>query len=190
MAAQIGIVETLPTEEVDGVIKIEDTEESVSFTVKTKGADGLSMGDKVGFVNKGGKATVIRTVDDAPSRKNDTDTGSRAEALTDGIETAGRTRLHKKIGKVTVDVDIQNISKRNLTAVLALTLGGLGMHKFLLGLKKEGYIMLAAFFLGVFLFMIPTFAVIVLALAEGVKYLTMKDEAFNETYLENKKAWF
>jgi TM2 domain-containing membrane protein YozV len=179
MTTQTGRIKSLPSADADGVILIDDAEQdTATFTSKTKGAKGLEVGDKVGFVNKDGKASLIKRVN--KSKKSES-SGKR--------DTSDRTKLHQTFGKAVIDIDIQNVSKRHLTAVFAFFLGGIGAHKFFLGLKKEGYIMLAAFFLGIFLFTIPTLLAILLAWVEGLKYLTMKDEDFNETYINGRKPW-
>ena len=74
-------------------------------------------------------------------------------------------------------------SKRVLAGVLAIVLGGLAIHKFILGYTKTGIIQL-----------ILTFAtcglVGLISLIEGIIYLTKTDEEFIYTYQTNKKEWF
>lgn len=74
-------------------------------------------------------------------------------------------------------------SKRILAGVLAIVLGGLAVHKFILGYTKTGIIQL-----------ILTFAtcglVGLISLIEGIIYLTKTDEEFINTYQVNKKEWF
>ncbi|WP_422090077.1 TM2 domain-containing protein [Tenacibaculum ovolyticum] len=86
-------------------------------------------------------------------------------------------------------------SKRVLAGVLAILLGGFGVHKFILGYTKEGVIMLGATLLcvvlmcvliGAFLIYIPW----IIGLVEGIIYLTKSDEEFIETYQVNQKGWF
>lgn len=86
-------------------------------------------------------------------------------------------------------------SKRVLAGVLAIILGGLGVHKFILGYTKEGLILLGGTLLsmvlmcvliGVFLIYIPW----IIGLVEGIIYLTKSDEEFIETYQVNQKGWF
>jgi TM2 domain-containing membrane protein YozV len=72
--------------------------------------------------------------------------------------------------------------------LVAIILGGLGIHKFMLGLPKEGWALLAATFLGA-AFGFPWAATLV-GVAEGVIYLTKTDADFHHTYVVGKKPWF
>ncbi|WP_353428872.1 TM2 domain-containing protein [Paracoccus denitrificans] len=74
--------------------------------------------------------------------------------------------------------------------LLALFLGGLGIHKFYLGQTTAGIIMLLVSVLGAILLFIPTFIVGIIAFIEGIIYLTKSDEDFYQTYEVGKKAWF
>lgn len=87
--------------------------------------------------------------------------------------------------------------KKIVAGICAILLGSFGVHKFILGYTTEGLIMLGAFAvifvisiitcgIGAFLFMIPS----VIALVEGIMYLTKSDEEFAQTYIVNKKPWF
>lgn len=86
-------------------------------------------------------------------------------------------------------------SKRVLAGVLAIVLGGLGVHKFVLGYNTEGLILLggtlaslvlSCVIIGAFTIVIPG----LIGLIEGIIYLTKSDEEFVYTYQTNKKAWF
>lgn len=86
-------------------------------------------------------------------------------------------------------------NKKILVGILAIILGSLGVHKFLLGYNKEGFILLgftlisyvlACFIIGAFLVWIPG----VIGLIEGIIYLTKTDEEFYNTYQVGKKPWF
>ena len=74
-------------------------------------------------------------------------------------------------------------SKRIAAGILALMLGGFGVHKFYLGYTKAGIlqIVISIFTCG---------AGGVIAVAEGIVYLTKSDQEFVHTYQTNKKAWF
>jgi len=78
---------------------------------------------------------------------------------------------------------------------LAIFLGSLGVHKFLLGYQKEGFILLGVTIatyvlscvgIGLLFVWIPG----VIGLVEGILYLTKSDEEFYNTYQANKKPWF
>ncbi len=62
---------------------------------------------------------------------------------------------------------------RVVAALLAILLGGIGIHKFYLGSTGWGIVYLLFFWT-----LIPAFV----ALIEGIIYLTMTDEAFQEKY--------
>lgn len=74
--------------------------------------------------------------------------------------------------------------------LLALFLGGLGIHKFYLGYNRAGVIHLLCIFPGLFLFSIPTFIIFIISLIEGIIYLTKTDEDFHQTYEVGKRSWF
>ena len=82
-------------------------------------------------------------------------------------------------------------NKKILAGVLAILLGGLGVHKFVLGYNKEGIIMLVVtLVLGVLTCGISASLMGVISLIEGIIYLTKSDEEFYQTYQVGKKAWF
>ena len=82
-------------------------------------------------------------------------------------------------------------SKEKMVAgVFAIVLGGLGIHKFYLGYKTAGIIHLLIFFIGMIPIFIGTIAISVIALIEGVIYLTKSDEEFEQTYVMSKREWF
>lgn len=76
----------------------------------------------------------------------------------------------------------QQENKKIVAGILAILLGGLGVHKFILGYTKEGVIQLILGFLCGVGF--------VIGLIEGIIYLTKTDEEFYQTYQVGKKGWF
>lgn len=81
--------------------------------------------------------------------------------------------------------------KKVAAGVCALLLGGFGVHKFILGYTTEGLIMLFANILGlIFLCGIPSIVIAVIAIIEGITYLTKSDEEFSQTYIIGRKGWF
>jgi TM2 domain-containing membrane protein YozV len=78
-------------------------------------------------------------------------------------------------------------NKKVVAGILAILLGSLGVHKFYLGYKKEGIIMLLITVLTCFIFSAVTG---VIGLVEGILYLTKTDEEFENTYVKNQKSWF
>ena len=75
-------------------------------------------------------------------------------------------------------------SKRVMCGVLAILLGGLGIHKFVLGITGAGIIMI--------LITVITCGTVgpIIGLIEGIIYLTKSDAEFIQTYQVEKKAWF
>ncbi len=81
-----------------------------------------------------------------------------------------------------------------VAGLLAIFLGGLGIHKFYLGFTVPGIIFLLINTVGfaitwVMLF-IPNILVGIFVLIEGIIYLTKTDEEFYQTYVVEKKQWF
>ena len=82
-------------------------------------------------------------------------------------------------------------NKKILAGILAVVLGSLGIHKFILGYNKEGIIMLAVtIVLGAFTCGIGASLMGIVGLIEGIIYLTKSDEEFYNTYQVGKKPWF
>jgi TM2 domain-containing membrane protein YozV len=77
-------------------------------------------------------------------------------------------------------------SKKMMAGILAILLGGLGIHKFVLGITTPGLIMLLVSVLTCFV-AYPVMHVI--GIIEGVMYLTKSDQEFYQTYIIEKKAW-
>ncbi len=77
--------------------------------------------------------------------------------------------------------------KKVMAGILAIILGSLGIHKFVLGYTTEGVIMLLVSILSCgMLAVIPS----VIGIVEGIMYLTKSDEEFVRTYIQSKKGWF
>lgn len=82
-------------------------------------------------------------------------------------------------------------NKKVLAGILAILVGGLGIHKFILGYNKEGIILLiCTLVLGILTCGLAGCIVWVITLVEGIIYLTKSDEEFYQTYQVNKKPWF
>ncbi|MDT0620838.1 TM2 domain-containing protein [Croceitalea vernalis] len=119
--------------------------------------------------------------------------GDAKEAASDFADEAKKTAnefsdgLNKAVGG--------SENKKILAGILAIILGSLGVHKFILGYQKEGFILLGVtilgyattcFVIGTFFFWIPG----LIGLIEGIIYLTKSDEEFYNTYQVGKKPWF
>lgn len=73
-------------------------------------------------------------------------------------------------------------NKKVVAGILAILVGVFGIHKFYLGYSKEGVIQLI---LGLLCGIGG-----IIALVEGILYLTKSDEEFYQTYQVGKKGWF
>jgi hypothetical protein len=76
------------------------------------------------------------------------------------------------------------------SATRRIVLGVFGVHKFYLGYQMEGIIMLVVSVIGFFLCGLPSTAIAVIGLVEGILYLTKPDEEFVKTYVRGRKPWF
>ena len=77
------------------------------------------------------------------------------------------------------------VSKKTGAGILALFLGNLGVHKFMLGLTTGGLTMLV-----LCLLLIPIPFLTIVSFVEGVIYLSKSDDQFYQDYAVRKKQWF
>lgn len=75
-------------------------------------------------------------------------------------------------------------NKKLVCGILGILLGGLGVHKFVLGYTTEGIIQIVI--------SIVSCGIVggFIGLIEGIIYLTKTDEEFYQMYQVNKKGWF
>ena len=73
--------------------------------------------------------------------------------------------------------NIDEDKNKTVAGVLALLLGGLGIHKFYLGQIGKGI---------VYIIFCWTYIPAILALIEGIQILSMTEEKFQEKYVTNK----
>ena len=81
-------------------------------------------------------------------------------------------------------------SKKMVSALLAILLGSFGVHEFYLGNQKSAIIRLVISLVGFVVCGIPTIVMSIISIVEGVKYLMMTDEEFEQTYVVGSKDWF
>ncbi len=83
---------------------------------------------------------------------------------------------------------------KTAAGLLAIFLGGLGIHKFYLGFTGPGLVYLLTNTIGFavtwMLLFIPNIALGIMATIEGIIYLTKSDEEFEQLYIVQKKKWF
>lgn len=101
--------------------------------------------------------------------------------------------VYQAIGSTTSSTSER--SKDKVAAgLLAIFLGGLGIHKFYLGYTGPGLVFLlintVGLILCLFLLFIPNIILGIIALIEGIIYLTKTDEEFQKQYVENRRSWF
>lgn len=137
------------------------------------------LGDKAEEAFDKAKDAAKDAAEDAKEAASDFADGAKetAKEFSEGLKSAGGE------------------NKKILAGVLAIIVGSLGVHKFILGYNKEGFILLGlsvvsyvlvCFIIGAFLLYIP----ILIGLIEGIIYLTKSDEEFYNTYQVGKKPWF
>jgi TM2 domain-containing membrane protein YozV len=78
-------------------------------------------------------------------------------------------------------------SNKIAAGICGILLGGLGIHKFILGYNTAGIIMLLVSILscGTVYFVMH-----IIGLIEGIIYLTKSDDEFVRTYVDGRKEWF
>ncbi len=129
-------------------------------------------------------------LDDAKKRTNEfsEDTRRSAHEFSEGAKRTAdefSQGAHETFGNKPGD------NKKILAGVLAIILGGFGVHKFVLGYMKEGIIILViTLILGILTCGIAGWVMGILGLIEGIIYLTKSDEEFYATYQVGKKPWF
>ena len=80
---------------------------------------------------------------------------------------------------------------RVVAGVFALLLGAFGVHKFYLGYFSTGFIMLSAsLLLGMISFGVAAAVVWVIGVVEGIVYLSMSQEEFDDAYVRHRRVWF
>jgi len=78
---------------------------------------------------------------------------------------------------------IPGADKKIAAGICGILIGGLGVHKFILGYTKEGIIQIVI--------TICTCGIGgIIGFIEGIIYLTKSDEDFVNTYITNKRGWF
>ena len=91
-------------------------------------------------------------------------------------------------------------NKKMSAGLCAILLGGLGIHKFILGYNTAGWvyvgiligsILLTCLTVGIIPIVVLTGPIMgIISLIEGIMYLTKTDEEFYYTYIANRREWF
>ena len=75
--------------------------------------------------------------------------------------------------------------------LLAIFLGVFGVHKFYLGCNQAGFIMLAVSIIGGILTLgLAAMVIEVIAIIEGIIYLTKSQTEFDQLYVLHQRDWF
>lgn len=128
------------------------------------------------------------------------DDGARYTFKTDDWKQQSEPRSGVKIDFVGSDGKASDIytnsigsggsSKKLAAALFAFFLGIFGAHKFYLGYKKQGFIMLFVFLFGFILLGVPSVVIGIIAFVEFILYLTKSEDDFERIYVSGKKPWF
>ena len=85
----------------------------------------------------------------------------------------------------------QFVGKKMAAGICGILLGGLGIHKFILGLTTPAVIMLLVTIIGGILTCgLGAIPMGIIGLIEGIMYLTKSDDDFYQLYGVEKKGWF
>ena len=77
-----------------------------------------------------------------------------------------------------------------VAAILAFLLGTFGIHKFYLGYKTEGTIMLVVTVVGAICTLgLGSLVMMVISYIEAVRYIILTQEDFERTYMMSNKGW-
>lgn len=72
---------------------------------------------------------------------------------------------------------------KTTAGLLALFLGGLGVHYFYLNKPMPGVVFLVVNLVGFFLFFLPCVVIGIICLVQGIMMLTMSEQDFNNKYV-------
>ena len=82
-------------------------------------------------------------------------------------------------------------SRRTTIGILAIIFGFLGVHKFMLGYKREGFILLAISIIGgVITCGVAIIVTDIIGIIEGIMILNKTPMQFKKTYIDKKTFWF
>lgn len=110
-----------------------------------------------------------------------------------GAETTANQDICVKCGIKLGSAGSSNSGEKSklVAGLLAIFLGWAGIHKFYLGYKSPGLIMLlVSIFGGIITLGIASFVIEIIGLIEGIVYLTKSDDDFEDIYINNQKKWF
>ncbi len=124
------------------------------------------------------------------------DLGDKAKETFDDVKKEAKETFEevKEGAQETFEEVKEALSKDNkkvVVGLLAIFLGGFGVHKFVLGYNKEGIILLAVtLIIGGISCGLFGWVAWIIGIIEGIIYLTKTDEDFYNIYQVGKKPWF
>lgn len=132
------------------------------------------------------KSTVSNKKKKSDKVKTPITTTSYKKAI-NASEKKPKTTANVKKAKTSTSKPNTQKNKKLLAGLMGIFFGGFGIHKFVLGYKKPGLIMLIG---SLVTFGILFYVFAIIGLIEGIIYLTKSDDDFYTTYQEEKKYWF
>ncbi len=94
------------------------------------------------------------------------------------------------LGQGSASQPVFGTTKNNIAAgILAIFLGGFGIHKFYLGYNGAALIMLLCGTVG-WALVLPGVVMWIIGFIEGVLYLTKSPAEFEELYVKHQRQWF
>lgn len=143
-----------------------------------------------------------KTAKEAKEKAKETAKEAKEKAKEFADDTKEATHEFKEEAKKTAEEFSEGMkevteaeNKKILAGILGIVLGAFGVHKFILGYQKEGFILLGITIvgfvlscIGIGIFMVWISGMI--GLIEGIIYLTKSDEDFYNTYQVGQKPWF
>ena len=160
----------------DGFEKAEQSSKNFSDDAKKSAKD---FGDRAQEEFKKTKESTKGFASESKKAANDFGEGAKKSA------NEFRENARETFSGVGVD------NKKILAGILAIVLGGFGIHKFILGYTKEGIIMLVITIgLGAITCGMAASAMWIIGVIEGIIYLTKTDEEFYNIYQVGRKPWF
>jgi TM2 domain-containing membrane protein YozV len=112
---------------------------------------------------------------------------SNCQAVLTPVGTGYQQPLQSVSPNALTDWKSMGADKKLVAGILAILVGSLGVHKFILGYTTEGVIMLLV---TVLTCGIAGVVMSIVGIVEGIMYLTKSDEDFVRTYIQDKKGWF
>ena len=139
--------------------------------------------------------------------KNNNSNEDEINSLKDQIESLKKNkeienlkseiRSLQKVESPNIDEELSNAeidelkSRRTTIGILAIIFGFLGVHKFMLGYKREGFILLAVSIIGgIITCGIAIIVTDIIGIIEGIMILNKTPMQFKETYIDKKTFWF